>query len=217
MIAPVTPFSKRMRLHPKLPRVDQIPRSYALIIRDAIVTRIKTWAWFQPFYFTTNKALQIQPNHLPFCGVYFIEEIGTPDGDSNVGETRMKTIVRYGFSVIVQNNDANEGEYDLDTAYQAITRGLLADETLINWDGKHSQAKVQAFIRGSRTHQFGSVGADNEYPVAELRFDLSCDLGVVTYPPFIPDVFETMHVQARPSDADDNSQQVIVEYDLEQN
>ncbi len=192
------------------------PKSIPIQIRDSIVDRIKTWPWFANFTFTTNKSMQIQEENIPFCGVYFIDQQMTPDGDANVGETRFRTTVRIGFSVIVQNNDMVQAEYHLDNAFILITEGLFNDHTLYNWSG--SGSAIQAFIRGVRTHQFGAIGENNETPIAELRFDLTADLGVITYPPVIEDEFRTIHVEtAFPPGGDTSAvQQVKVQYDLPQ-
>ena len=212
-----TPFKRDLRMRGKTPRVDHVRRSYPILVRDGIMDRVKAMPYFSSFHFSTNKSLQIQPQSLPFCGVYLLQELMTPDGDANVGEVRFRTTTRIGFSVIVLNNDADAAEYQLDTAMQVITGGLFADPTLYD----NSVFKIQAFISGSRQHVFGGVGQDNETPIAELRYELTCDLGAITYPPFEPDDLEIIHVEtAFPAGGtqaeQDAVQQTIAEYDLEQ-
>jgi hypothetical protein len=187
-----------------------------LLIRDAILARLKAMPFFaaHDFHYHTNKALQIQPENVPFAGVYLIEETNLPDGDANVAEPRFHCTVRYGVSVIIQNNDAEAAENKLDEAMAAINR-IFNDPTLYNWSGLFGAAKIQAYLRGARSHQFGSIGADNELPVAELRYDLTCDLGTFPYAPDVPDEFITMHVETRyPPGASEDVQQVIVQYDI---
>src|SRR3954451_14481799 len=105
--------------------------------------------FFDGFNFTTNKSLQIQPEQIPFCGVYLIQELMTPDGDADAGEVRFRTAARFGFSVIVQNNDAVQAEYTLDDAFVALT-ALFADNKLYN----NPEARIQGFVGGSRQHIF---------------------------------------------------------------
>lgn len=169
--------------------------TYSLLVRDAIMTRLQAMSYFTSggFHYSTNRALQIQPQSIPFCGVYLIEEINTPDGDANVGEPRFRQIARYGVSVIVQNNNADAAEDELTRAYGAINR-IFNDPTLYNWSGDYGDAKIQAYMRNSRSHQFGSVGMENELPIAELRYDLTCDLGTITYEPDVPDTLNVVHV-----------------------
>jgi hypothetical protein len=199
---------------------DTMTASYPLLIRDGIMDRIKLMPFFAapPFKFTTNKALQIQPSTLPLCGVYFIQETSTPEGDSNAAEPRFRTNVRFGFSVIIINNDPESAEYVLDLAAQALAGGLFSDSTLYN----NTAFKIQGYQLGARTHIFGNTALDNETPIAELRWELVCDLGVINYPPLVLDVLDLIHVKtAFPIDGTSQEQadvqQVTVEYDLPQN
>jgi hypothetical protein len=190
----------------------------AFVIRDRLMSKVKAMSFFtgHNFTFTTNKSVMIQPQSIPFCGVYLIEEIGTPDGDANVAENRFRTTARYGFSVIVQNNDMEIAEQRLDDAMTALN-DLLSDPTVYNWGGyqKTGDIAIQAFSRGSRTHAFGAIGQDNEIPIAELRFDLSCDLGVIMHPTIVTDEFRHLHLETRyPQPFDPNVQQVTAEWDI---
>jgi len=195
-----------------------ITRSYAIEVRDGVMKRLKALEWFRPFEFTTNKSVQIAPQSIPFCAVYLLDESGQPDGDANAGETRFRVTIRLGFSVIVLNNKPEQAEYQLDAAYQVITGALYNDPTFYG----NPDAMIQGFTRSQRTHQFGAVGMNNELPVAELRFDLTCDLGAVLYPPVVIDNLETIHVETAfpPGGTPEEIaavQQVKVEYDLPQN
>ena len=213
----ITVRERDVRLHGKLPRIDHIQPSYAILARDGILARVKNFSFFtsSSFHFTSNKSVPIQPESIPFCGVYLLQEFRTPDGDANAGEIRFRTSARYGFSIIVQNNNAEEAEYNLDRAYQSLTVGLFSDSTLYN----NSQFKIQSFIGGMRQHVFGHISADQQSPIAELRWELMCDLGVIDYPPDVPDVLEVIHLETRyPAGSDPTVvQQVTSEYDMEQN
>ncbi len=209
-----TLLRRDIRLHGKTPRVDHKTRSYPILVRDGIMDRVRVLPYFAGFHFSTNKALQIQPQSLPFCGVYFIQEIGAVDGEAQVGEPRFRTSARYGFSVIILNNDPDAGDYKLDEAMQALAHGLFDDPTLYN----NSVFKIQGYTSTSRQHIFGNTGQNNELPIAELRFELICDLGVITYPPQITDDFEILHVETDfPVGGDSDAvEQVVVEYDVQQ-
>ena len=213
----ITPFTRDLRLRGKTPGLNQTQRSYPMLVRDGILARVKTFPYFSTFTFSSNKALQIQPQSLPFCGVYFIQELGVPDGDADAGEPRFRTTVRIGFSVIVVNNDPDEAEYALDTAMQVLAGSLFSDSTLYN----NSIFKIQGFSSGTRTHVFGNAGLDNETPIAELRWELVCDLGTITYPPVVMDDLEVIHVETAfpvggTQAEQDATQQVVTEYDLHQ-
>jgi hypothetical protein len=187
--------------------------SYAMIVRDEILARAKTMPFFTTFKFGTNKAEQVQPEKIPFCGVYFISEDLTPDGDADVGEPRFRSSVLYGVSIVVQNNDAEAAENKLDEAWVLFADRIFRDPSLY----LNPAAQIQSYSRGNRTHQFGSVGADNSIPVAECRFTLTCDLGTIDFPPIVPDVLDKVHVETRYPTIDTDPaevQQVIAEYDL---
>ena len=187
--------------------------SYAMIVRDAMLARVKAMPFFATFRFSTNKSLPIQPEQVPFFGIYFINEDLTPDGDANAGEPSFRSSALYGVSIIVQNNDAEAAENKLDEAWVLLLDKLFRDPTLY----LNKNALIQAYVRGNRTHQYGAVGADNAIPIAECRFTLTCDLGTVDFPPLVPDVLETVHVETRYPNYDVDPaevQQVIAEYDL---
>lgn len=194
--------------------------SVAIQVRDGIVTRLQAAQFFTQvtFTFTKNRALQIQPETLPLCGVYFISETHTPEGDPNAGEPRFRTTARYGLSVLVVNNDMEAAEYVLDLAAQAIATALFTDPTFYY----NSSFKIQSFNFGTRSHSFGSAGLDNETPFAELKWELICDLGTDTYPPLVLDDLDLIHVKtAFPLGGTPEEQaavqQVEAEYDLPQN
>jgi len=186
--------------------------SYAMIVRDEMLARLKTMPFFSTFKFGTNKAEQIQPELIPFLGVYFISEDLLPEGDPNHGEPRFHSSALYGFSVVIQNNDGAAAELTLDQAWMLIMDRLFTDPSLY----LNPAAKIQAYTRGNRTHQFGTAGADNSIPVAESRFTLMCDLGVIDFPPLVPDVLAKIHFETRyPAGSDPNEvQQVTAEWDL---
>jgi len=211
-----TIHKRDIRIHGKLPRIDHVRLSYPMMVHRGLLSRVMNFPFFAPsFTFTGNKAVTIQPESIPFCGVYLLQEFLAPDGDANAGEPRFRTSVRYGFSVIVQNNDPVLAEEMLDRAYQALTIGLFSDSTLYN----NSFFKIQAFLGGIRQHVFGHISANQEIPIAELRWELMCDLGVIDYPPDVPDVLEVINLQTvYPSqDKKDTTRQVHVEYDMDQN
>jgi len=200
--------------------------SEAFIVRDKIMTKLQAMTFFSSAIFkrfSTNTAEQIQPENVPFLGVYFINEDMVADGDANVGEVRFRSTATYGLSVVVQNNDAAAAENTLDAAWIAVSK-LFIDPSLYNWKnvGKPNEVLIQAYTRGNRSHVFGSVGKENAIPIAEMRFNLTCDLGVIDYEPVIDDDFLTIHVKTQFPGGDtqadiDNRQQVVVEYDIPQN
>jgi hypothetical protein len=166
----------------------------ALIVRDAIFDRVAAMPFFTGFTFAKNKMFRVQTQSLPYCGVYLINELLTPEGDSNAGDIRLRDSARYGFSVIVIDNENEDGEATLDQAFAEITNGLLCDTTLTGFNHQ----LLQGIVRGERMHVYGSVALDNETPILELQFDMTADLGTAIFKPTITDDFNVFHVDARP-------------------
>ncbi len=211
-----TPFSKGLRLHGKTPRINHVFNSEAMLVRNAIFDRIKLMSFFTSFKFGSDSALSIQPETLPYCGVYLLGENMIPEGDPNAGEVRFRSVAQIGISVIIANNDSAAAEMKLDAANQVILIKLLSDPTLYNWSGKYGPVKIQSFPQCDRAHVFGNVGKDQQTPSAELRLMLSCDLGTIMYPPEVLDDLETIRVETLPPGGDENTTRIISEYDIEQ-
>lgn len=197
--------------------------SLAFQVRDGILNRIKLMPFFTnpaivpPFTYTKNRSMQVQPNNLPLCGVYFLQESSTPEGDANAGEPRFSTSVRLGLTVIILNNDLEAAEYTLDLAAEAIRGGLFSDPTFYN----NVNYQIEGFTFGIRKHNFGSQ-LENESPLAELQWELVCDLGWITYPPIVLDDLDTIRIKtAFPLGGTPEEQaavqQVVNIYDLPQN
>lgn len=204
------PFSTNLRIHGKSPRVSGVRSSYSFLVRDAILARLKALNDLAGFTFASTTALAIQPQSVPYCGVYFMSEMMSPDGDANAGEVRFRVTTKIGISVIIQNNDPATVELKLDQIYQAVMGKLFSDDRLYN----DTNVKVQGFTNGARQHMFGSLNKDQELPIAELRLEISCDLGTINYEPYVPDDLEIIHVT---TDYPDGTPQVQAEYDLDQN
>jgi hypothetical protein len=167
--------------------------TYAQLAFQGAFDRVRRMDFFRDFKFSQTKALPIQVDDLPHCGIYFINELQLPEGEAQTGEIRFHTSMRIGFSIMVINNYSEVGQKKADQGLWEIQNGLFSDPTFYNND----IYKIQSFTRGERMHVFGTIG-QNETPVVELQWDLSIDLGVIPFEPFIPDVLETVHVDARP-------------------
>ena len=80
-------------------------QSYSEVLRDVFFARVVTLPFFAGFKARRCKMLQVQPEHIPYLGVYLIDEQMVPDGDANAGCIRFTHTLRIGFSVIIENND----------------------------------------------------------------------------------------------------------------
>jgi hypothetical protein len=208
----MTTQAAQIRIHGKIPHVEAITRSYAMLVRDAMIARLKTMQFFQGFKFSRSHALQI--NSLPYCAVYFMGEQMTQDGNANIGEVRFSSEARYGISILMLNNDPDVMEDRLDNAFEAAFQRLLRDPTFMN----NKDYQIEAFTKASRQHIYGSMNAPqtNEMPYAELRAELFCDLGAIEYEPRVEYMLETIHVETvHPPGAEEGEvQRVFSFYDM---
>jgi hypothetical protein len=182
----------------------------ALVVRDAMYDRVKAMPFFTEFTFAKNKAMRVQIQDIPYCGVYLVNELRLPEGDSNAGNIRFRDSCRIGFSVVIVDNANEAGEETLDEAYNTICEGLFTDTTFTGFNNK----LIQGLTRGERMHVFGSVALDNETPLMELQFDLTVDLGTAIYNPVITDTLDTMHITVRPLGHDENTPPVQLVFDF---
>lgn len=175
-------------------------QSYGLVIRDifydALVAREP---YFASFKARKNKMLQVQHELLPYLGVYIIDETMLPDGDANAGCIRFSHTLRIGFSVMIANNDPVAAEQSIDAAYWRIMNRLWTDQYIMNLldtnnptDGTENpdNVRIESLTRGLRRHVFGATGFNNETPVAELQYDVSCFYRTEWFPDIKDDLLE---------------------------
>lgn len=203
-------------------------QSYSAVIRDVLFAKAVTLPFFQDFKARRCKMLQVQPEHIPYLGLYIIDEQMTPDGEPNSGDIKFTHILKVGFSVIIQNNDPVAAELKLDEAFWALMNGIWRDPYLTNfidtWNpnagaGSPDNVRFEGITRGSRKHMWGSAGLNNEMPYAELQYDASIKYRA-EYGPVITDDLLHIHVETVPLAKDgtipaaDVVQRIISEYEF---
>ena len=176
--------------------------SYSLDIRDTFFNALSGASFFASYTCRKNRMLRIQHELLPYLGVYIIDDPMTPDGDGNAGDIRFTHMLRIGFSVMVANNDQNALESQLDAAYDAITTRLWADAHIPNVYStldpdtgfqNVNGTKFESIERGMRRHVWGLTALNNETPVGELQYDVTCKHRE-GFPPVIPDDLLTIQM-----------------------
>ena len=179
--------------------------SHAYVIRNALFDSAKRIPYFATADWTVrrNKMLQVQPNSLPYLGVYFIDETMVPEGDPNAGVIDLQHTMRVGFSVWEAHNDHVVLEGKLDKAFWALMNGLWRDQYLMNFLYTHNptlgigtpdNTRMEGLLRGVRRHNFGNQTLDNETPLGELQYDVSI-FWRADYAPVITDDFLEMQVR----------------------
>jgi hypothetical protein len=196
-------------------------QSYSQVIRDAMFAKTVQLAFFQGFTARRSKQLPVGTYQLPFLGVFIIGEDMLPDGDANAGEIRFTHKLRIGWQVMIENNDPVASELILDQAFWAIMNGLWRDPDLMNFihSDMPDDTRVEAIERGTRSHEWGAGGLNNETPYGELEY-IATVIYRAEYSPIITDELLDIHVETVPL-ADDGTvpdasevQRIIAEYEF---
>jgi hypothetical protein len=159
-------------------------QSYSLVIRDVFYDALALREpYFANYTKRKTKMLVVNPDLLPYLGVYIIDETMLPDGDANAGCIRFTHTLRIGFSVMIAMNDQVAAEQSIDAAFWRIMNRLWTDEYIMNLldtynpsigVGNPDNTRIESLTRGMRRHVFGAASPNNETPVAELQYDVSC-------------------------------------------
>jgi hypothetical protein len=172
-------------------------QSYSLVIRDIFYDALDRDAFFANHHKRKTKMLVSQPPLLPYLGVYIIDETMTPDGDSNATCIRFSHSLRIGFSAIVANNDQVVAEKQIDAAFWRIMNVLWTDQYILNLIdtynphlgvGNPDNTRIESITRGTRRHVFGSSQFNNETPLAEVQYDVTCFYRTMWW----PDITDTL-------------------------
>lgn len=204
-------------------------QSYSEILRDVLFAKTVTLPFFQGFKARRCKMLPVEAEHLPYLGVYIVDEVMTPDGDPNAAVIKFIHTLRLGFSVMIRNNDPLAAELKLDEAFWAIMNGLWRDPYLTNLlntydpatgSGTPDNTRFEGVTRGTRKHLWGSTGLNNQTAYAELQYEPSIKYRS-DFTPVIPDDLLRIHVETVPLAKDgtippaDEVQRIISEYEFD--
>ena len=178
-------------------------QSFSLVIRDVFYDALSSDAFFASYTCRKNRMLSVQPQLLPYLGVYIIDETMLPDGDANAGCIRFSHTLRIGFSVMIANNDQVVAEQGVDAAWWRIMNRLWPDQYIMNLLGTMNphtgtenpdNTRIEGITRGVRRHVFGAAGLNNETPLAELQYDVSIFYRT-DWPPIITDDLEEIDIK----------------------
>jgi hypothetical protein len=210
------------------PRGITDAQSYGLVLRDAMFAKLVTLPFFAGFKARRCQMLKVEPEHIPYLGLYIMDEIMTPDGLLNSGDIKFIHVLKLGFSVIIRNNDPVASELKLDQAFWTVMNNLWRDQYLTNfldtWNptvgaGTPDNVRFEGVARGSRKHRWGTAGLNNEMPIAELQYEASLQFRA-NYPPVITDDLLRIHVETALPRLDgtippaDEVQRIISEYEF---
>lgn len=188
-----------------LDRITDI-QSYSTVIRDVLFAKCCSLPFFEGFTARRCKQLPTQPYHLPYLGVYIMDEPFQSDGDWNAGHFAWIHELKLGFSVQMEHNDPVELELMLDRAYWAIMNGIWRDQYICNlfdtWNphthsGNPDNTRFEGVKRGIRRHNWGPARQNNETPWAELQYEPILSYRT-EWEPIVDDWLESIHVETVP-------------------
>lgn len=179
-------------------------QSCAYDVRDTFFDAVSSDAFFVGYTARRNRMLSVQPDSLPYLGVYLVDEVMTPDGDANAGCIRFSHTARIGFSVVVQNNDQDLAAKTADEAFLRIMTVLYTSQSIMNvlHNNNAENVGIESITAGRRRHIYGAAGLNNETPFLELQYEASAFFRTEWYPD-ITDTLDEIDVTTRISDDPD--------------
>jgi hypothetical protein len=168
-----------------------------------------------------TNAKPTQPEHLPFLAGYFLSESAGPLGDPNTGEPRFHLTLKLGFSWIVKNDDPEAAEDKLDEAHWAFMKMLHDPDwhIIVPPDPAipNSGIRIESILGFEHERYYGTVGKNNEMPIAEMRMEMEFFHSSV-FDPIISDTFQVFHSTILPYPAMDPAEveAIILELNLPQ-
>jgi hypothetical protein len=203
----------------RLPAGITATQSYTWVLRETIIATLVAAPPFQGFTLRRNDQKRIEASQLPVLGVYLLPERMTPEANNPLGNEGMISFFhnfQIGISVIIANNDPDVAEQKLDAAFWAIMNTLWPSQNLMrmthspNPDG----VAIEGVVGGVRRMVYGTVGKNNETPVAELQYEVNCTYRS-DWPPIITGTLNEIMVTVIPDGFDPTkTQTVTVEYEF---
>jgi hypothetical protein len=195
-------------------------QSYGWVLRNVFFDALKADSFFLGYNCRKTPMDVIQIEHLPYLGVYLVDETMLPDGDANAHAPSFIHTLKIGFSFIVANNDMDVAEAMVDAAWWRAMNRLWTDAGIMNvyFSTNPDNTLIEALTRGTRRHVFGNQARDQQTPIAELRYEVSLTFRT-DWPPIIPDDFLVVDLTTgmKPGDTPEEMaqrQQIHAIYDM---
>lgn len=169
--------------------------------------------------FVSSNVRPTQPEHIPFVGVYFMDETLAPLGDLEIGEAKFIAHTKFGISYIIQNNDSDMAAAILSAAYWSFMKMFHFPEWHL-FPYPHPQYPdrkmwVDGVSAISHDRLYGNL--NNETPIAEMQIEITYKHGF-DFEPVPLDKFELFHMETWPWPAQPGEvKPIITEWTLPQN
>jgi hypothetical protein len=179
----------------------QIAEKAFAILSDALRGQFKTFRKAPMLTFTASD--------MPALGVFILRERWSPDGDPNVAEPKFVHQLTLGISGSVAVSTDEQNEYlKLRDLMSQVDTLLLSNPSFVSM--------TEGVTLVDQTAQYATVG---ETPLAEFRKDMTVQFRS-NWEPAITDDLKVIHIDAQFPDkahADAGTEQIVREYDIEQN
>ncbi|WP_426315509.1 hypothetical protein ACN9MF_11335 [Methylobacterium fujisawaense] len=173
-------------------------------IRDAIVARLTGQAWLSVKLIRKQPRPQLQPNNLPALLVVLVDELETPEDETNTGPPRFISEVTIGISVVIGHDTPEQLDADLDDVVDRIRSHLLTDPTFVRGvdpgKAEDDPERYPLFESVSKVRRGRVFPQEGETYLAEGRLEITF-LARTNYEPVIPDALEHVVITARPAGA----------------
>jgi hypothetical protein len=189
--------------------------SYSYLLRLGLLGRMKLVPPFSGCArFATTPAKIIQPEHLPYLGVYFLRDSLSDDGDANVAEPKFVNRLHIGCSYIIQNNDDELCAENVDTAYWSFMK-LLHDPAWHLFEQPSGDVvRIESISDIVRDENLKGT-LQNGTPIGELTIEVTY-LYRIQFDPIVTDLFEIFHMRTiYPWPEDPGRKPIITEWVLE--
>jgi hypothetical protein len=163
-------------------------QSYGWVIQNVFFDALDGDPFFANYTRRKTPMNVVLVEHLPYLGVYIVDETMLPDGDANAGEPRFIHTLKIGFSVMVASNDMDLAAQTIDAAWWRIMNRIWTDAGIMNMlnSTNPDDTRIEGLVRGMRRPVFGNPQANQQTPIAELRYEISCTFRTY-WPPNVTD------------------------------
>lgn len=148
--------------------------------------------------FVTSNARPSQTEHIPFVGVYFLDESMVPLGELETAEAKFVAHTKFGISYIIQNNDPDQAALVLNAAHWSFMKMFHYPEWHL-FPFPHPQLpdrkmKVDGVSAISHDRLYSKLG---ETPIVEMQMEITYKHGF-DFEPVPLDKFEMLHMETWP-------------------
>lgn len=121
---------------------------------------------------------QLQPEMMPYCGVYLPDDDMNFDGDPKVAEPRFLHDVMIGVSIVDKAGNPDDLGVSIDDRVDAILNLLLRDMTFFRFSGRRAKVVAEAWkaediLYWDSLNRRATLVSDNNMPIGTAWYDVA--------------------------------------------